>query len=280
MLISSVKLMRLDRPIGIYLLLWPTLWALMLASGGHPPIPLLIIFVLGTVLMRSAGCVINDIADREFDPHVHRTHTRPLAQQTLSVSTAWALFLILLGLAFILVYQLDISTIKLSSVAVMLAAIYPFTKRVTHFPQLFLGAAFAWGIPMAYMAIRHRIPWVGWILYLAGVLWPLAYDTVYAMSDAVDDIQVGIKSTAIFFGRWTFGFVVLVDSLFLIVLIVTGIIVRLQMIYFFSLGVAGVLLGYQCYLIKQSAYFKAFLSNNYVGFVITLGVFLNYVLSK
>ena len=195
-------LMRMDKPVGIYLLLWPTLWALWLASVGMPDWDVLVIFVLGVVVMRAAGCVINDIADRKIDGHVKRTVARPLITGQVSLRQAWALFAGLLLCALVLVLQLNIQTLYLSFVAVLLASAYPFLKRYTHLPQVALGAAFSWAIPMAFMAVNQHVPLWAWWLYVANLAWTVAYDTQYAMVDRDDDLNIGVKSTAILFGRY------------------------------------------------------------------------------
>ncbi len=195
-------LMRLHRPIGSLLLLWPTLWALWIASNGRPNQFILFIFILGVLVMRSAGCVINDIADRHFDPHVARTRARPLAAGNIKLIEAIILFIVLCIIALTLVLQLNIFTIKLAFIGLALAIIYPFTKRFTYWPQLFLGAAYAWSIPMAFAAQTQHLPGLCWVLYFTAVLWPIAYDTMYAMVDKPDDLLIGIKSTAILFGDY------------------------------------------------------------------------------
>ena len=192
---------RMDKPIGIYLLLWPTLWAVVLASLGQPQLDVFVIFAAGVVVMRAAGCVINDIADRKVDGHVTRTNARPLVSGLLSTKEAIIMFIGLLFIALVLVLQLNLATFYLSLVALVLASSYPFMKRYTHLPQVVLGAAFSWSIPMAFMAINQNIPHWAWYLYAANLAWTVAYDTLYAMVDRDDDLKIGVKSTAILFGR-------------------------------------------------------------------------------
>ena len=195
------KLIRLDRPIGIFLLMWPALWALWIAGEGHPPWRVVLIFIVGVVLMRSAGCAINDYADRDFDGRVTRTRERPITAGLVSPKEALAVFLVISLLAFALVLLLNWQTVALSVVALALAVIYPFMKRYTYVPQLVLGAAFGWAVPMAFMAVTGSVPFIAWWLFGATLLWALIYDTEYAMVDREDDLKIGIKSTAILFGR-------------------------------------------------------------------------------
>lgn len=270
-------LMRLHKPIGIFLLLWPTLWALWLASHDQPNGLIAIIFVLGVVLMRSAGCVMNDIADRHFDGHVERTRQRPLAAGKVSLFEAFVLFAVLLCAAFILVLQLNTLTIELAFVGAALAIIYPFMKRFTHLPQLGLGVAFAWGVPMVFAAQLNTVPWQAWLVFLAAALWPVIYDTMYAMVDQQDDVKIGIKSTAILFGTLTQGVLAGLQILFLLLLIFIGIVFKLSIYYFFSLIFMLLLCGYQQWLIRENDRencFKAFLNNNWVGLIILLGMML------
>ncbi|MBK8452811.1 MAG: 4-hydroxybenzoate octaprenyltransferase [Thiofilum sp.] len=276
------QLVRLDRPIGIYLLLWPTLWALWIAAEGIPPLSLLLIFVLGVVLMRSAGCAINDYADRDIDPHVERTRQRPLAAGYISAQEALLICALLCLLAFLLVVQLNTKTILLSLGAVVLALTYPFMKRIHSLPQAHLGAAFAWGIPMAFTAISNEWPpLVAWVLFLASLCWTVAYDTMYAMSDREDDLKIGVKSSAIFFGRYDKLVIGLLQLLTLVLLIWVGQLAHLGWIYYLSLLVALGFALYEQYLISQRERmrcFQAFLNNNWFGMAVFLGISLDYLL--
>ena len=250
---AYVRLIRLNKPIGIFLLMWPALWALWLAGEGHPPWQVAVIFVLGVVLMRSAGCAINDFADREFDGHVARTNARPLAQGLISPAEAVALFLLLSLASFGLVLFLNWQTIAMSVVAVTLAMIYPFMKRFTHVPQLFLGAAFGWAVPMAFTAIQESIPLYAWVLFAATVIWALIYDTEYAMVDREDDLKIGIKSSAILFGRWDRLIVGLLQLLMLLILVWVGQQAGRGMAFFIGLALAASLSIYQQWLIRARA---------------------------
>lgn len=275
-------LVRLHRPIGIFLLMWPALWALWLAGDGHPPWFVVLIFVLGVVLMRSAGCAINDFADRKVDGHVRRTKQRPLATGEVTPAEAVAVFVILSLLAFGLVLQLNWQTVALSVIALLLTFIYPFMKRVTHIPQLFLGAAFGWAIPMAFMAVTGQIPGYAWILFVATLIWALIYDTQYAMVDREDDLHIGIKSTAILFGRWDRLVVGLLQLLFLGLLFWIGAMVDRGVFFFAGLAAAATMMVYQQILIRErepTACFQAFLNNNYLGMGIFIGLVLDYALS-
>jgi 4-hydroxybenzoate polyprenyltransferase len=269
------QLMRIEKPIGFFLLLWPTLWALFLASNKAPDLTILIVFIIGTFLMRSAGCVINDFADRNFDQHVARTKLRPLARKSISSEEAIALFVVLLTLAFILVLFLNRFTIGLSFIAVAIAFAYPFMKRHTYFPQLILGAAFAWSIPMAYAAVNNTIALEAWILYISTLLWVLAYDTFYGMVDRKDDIKIGIKSTAILFGDADLSIIAIIQALFMFGMLLVGQRYQLDWPYYFSWFVAIALIGYQFWIARKrqpEQCFKAFLNNNYVGLVFFIGI--------
>ena len=274
------RLVRADRPIGIYLLLWPALWALWIAAAGFPPWWVLLVFILGTALMRSAGCAINDFADRHFDGQVERTAGRPLATGRVAPREAVGVFVVLSLLAFALVLTLNRMTIAHSFVAVALAAAYPFTKRYTHFPQVVLGAAFGWAVPMAFTALQEQIPAIAWVLFTATVIWALIYDTMYAMVDRDDDLRVGIKSTAILFGRFDRLLIGMLQVVMLVLLWQVG-----QMAgrgVFFVLGLAGasVLFVYQQWLIRgrdRAACFRAFLNNHYVGMTVFIGLFADYL---
>ena len=278
-----LKLMRVDRPIGTLLLLWPTLWALWLAAGGFPHWHLLIIFPLGVFLMRSAGCVINDFADRRVDGAVARTAQRPLATGALSTREALVLFAALCGLAFVLVLLTNRLTILLSLVAVALAAIYPFMKRYTHLPQVVLGAAFGWSIPMAFAAQLGEVPRTAWLVFAANLLWTIAYDTFYAMVDRDDDLKIGVKSTAILFGDDDRMITASLQALTLLALIFIG--AQFKLAYWFYVSLIGVsaLFIYQQWLIRErrrDLCFKAFLDNNRVGALIFAGIFLHYLIGR
>jgi len=277
------KLMRIDKPIGILLLLWPTLWALWLSSAGHPNWWVVWIFVLGTVLMRSAGCVINDYADRNFDPHVARTTQRPLAAGKVSTREAIVLFLVLSLLAFLLVLPiLTRQLLILSVMALFLAASYPFTKRFFAIPQAYLGIAFGFGIPMAYSAHLGLVPQSAWWLLLANVFWAVAYDTEYAMVDRPDDLKIGIKTSAITFGRFDVLAVMLCYATTLGIIAWVGWRLNLGALFYAGLLVAGGLMGYHYTLIRDRAApgcFRAFLHNNWVGAAIFAGIAGDYLLS-
>jgi 4-hydroxybenzoate polyprenyltransferase len=275
------RLVRADRPIGIYLLLWPALWALWLAADGVPPWWTLLVFVLGTALMRSAGCAINDYADRDFDGRVARTAQRPLATGLVTPREALGVFAVLSLLAFALVLTLNSKTIAHSFVAVALAGLYPFTKRYTHMPQLVLGIAFGWAVPMAFTALQNQIPPLAWVLFTATVLWALIYDTMYAMVDRDDDLDVGIKSTAILFGRYDRLVIALLQGLMLGLLVQVGRMAGLGAVYFVALLGAAGLFGYQQWLIRdreQAACFRAFLNNHYLGMLVFAGLLVDFLL--
>jgi len=270
-----VLLTRLDRPIGILLLLWPVLWALWLASDGLPEPKLLLIFLLGTVLTRSAGCIVNDLADRDFDPHVSRTHARPLAARRISPYEAVVVFVVLSLLAFALVWQLDARTIALSVIAIGLMVSYPLFKRFFPAPQAYLGIAFGWGVPMAYMATQGTIPLEGWLLFVAAAVWALIYDTFYAMVDRPDDLKLGLKSTAILFGKADLAIIALCQFAMLALLGSIGLRRGLGAVYFIGLIGAAALFARQLWTSRQrepGACFRAFLNNNYVGLVIFIGI--------
>ncbi|GAB1265618.1 4-hydroxybenzoate octaprenyltransferase [Aurantivibrio infirmus] len=277
--VAYLQLMRLDKPIGTLLLLWPTLWGLWIASSGKPNIKVLVIFVLGTFFMRAAGCVINDFADRKLDGHVERTRNRPLVTGRVSSVEAICLFALLTAVAFALVLMTNELTIKLSFGAIALAVCYPFMKRHTHLPQVVLGAAFSFGIPMAYAAQTGELPNEIWLIYIANLLWTVAYDTFYAMVDRKDDLKVGIKSTAILFGSNDRLITGLLQAITLLALVMAGVRFELGLYYFLGLGIAGLFFAYQQYLIKfrhPKDCFRAFLNNNWVGLVIFLGLVANF----
>ncbi|MCH9769777.1 MAG: 4-hydroxybenzoate octaprenyltransferase [Gammaproteobacteria bacterium] len=276
-LLAYLRLMRFDKPIGILLLLWPSLWALWISSGGHPPLKILSIFIIGVIIMRAAGCIINDFADRHFDRHVTRTKNRPLTSGKIKPAFALALFVILLLIALLLVLMLNRLTLYLAVVGALLSIIYPFTKRFFHAPQLILSLAFAWSIPMAFAAILNSVPWIAWLLFAATACWIFAYDTEYALVDIDDDIKVGIKSTAILFGTQVIRVVMLLQLLMLSGLILLGYYLRLDAWYYLSLLVSCGLFAYQHRLIKTAkpeCCFKAFLNNHWVGLVIFAGLAL------
>jgi 4-hydroxybenzoate polyprenyltransferase len=269
------KLMRLDKPIGILLLLWPTLWALWIASAGHPHWLLLWIFVLGTVLMRSAGCVINDYADRNFDPHVERTRERPLAARKVSTREALLLAAALVACAALLILPLSRLVWGLAAVALFLAASYPFTKRFFAIPQAYLGVAFGFGIPMAFAAVQGQVPTGAWVLLLANVFWAIAYDTEYAMVDRDDDIRIGIRTSALTFGRFDVAAVMLCYAATLGILGWVGWELRYGAYYFAGLFAAAAIAGYHYTLIRERERmkcFKAFLHNNWLGAAVFAGL--------
>lgn len=269
------RLMRLDKPIGILLLLWPTLWGLWFAAGGLPQPDVLLIFFTGTVLMRSAGCVVNDYADRNFDPHVARTKDRPLAAGVVRPGEALVLAAVLMALAFGLVLFLNPLTIKLALVAAVIAVIYPFVKRVFPLPQAWLGLAFGFGIPMAYAAQWNALPRVAWLLLVATMFWAIAYDTAYAMVDRDDDLKIGVKSSAILFGRYDIAGVMTAHALFLGLMAVIGWWQSRGLPYFAGLVAAAALVVYQFRLMRgrtRDGCFRAFLNNNWVGGVIFVGL--------
>jgi len=274
------RLMRLDKPIGILLLLWPTLWALWLASNGWPDNRLLFIFIVGTVLMRSAGCVMNDVADRHFDGHVARTDKRPLVAGEVSVKEALLLATLLSLVAFGLVLTLNALTIALSFAALFLAASYPFTKRFFALPQAYLGIAFGFGIPMAFAAVQGWVPQQAWLMLVANIAWSLAYDTEYAMVDRPDDLKIGIRSSAITFGKYDVALIMFFYALMLALMAYVGALMQLAWIYYVGLVLAGLLILYHFILIKNrepARCFKAFLHNNWVGAAIFAGIFINFL---
>lgn len=274
------ELMRVSKPIGTYLLLWPALWSLWIAADGIPSVSLLIIFILGTFLMRSAGCVINDYADRNIDGHVKRTAQRPLPSGKISAKETLILFGGLLAAAFVLVLFTNQLTIWLSVVAVALAACYPFMKRYTHLPQVVLGMAFSWAIPMAFSATLNEVPKIAWLIYIGSILWIIIYDTMYAMVDRDDDIRIGVKSTAVLFGDMDKAIIGLLQLITLAIFIMVGIDLGLSFWFYLGLLVMGGLFIYQQYLIRarqREACFTAFLNNNYAGMAVFIGLFLHYL---
>ena len=275
-----IALTRLNRPIGILLLLWPTLWALWIASNGRPNITILVVFVLGTILMRSAGCAINDYADRDFDTHVKRTAERPLASKKISTAEALIIAGVLALIAFMLVaIFLNRLTLALSIVALFLAASYPFTKRFFAMPQAYLGIAFGFGIPMAFAAQTGAVPALAWWLLAANVFWTIAYDTEYAMVDRDDDVKIGIKTTALLFGKYDIAMVMLCYLAMLVILTGIGKAIGLGWPYFIGLVFAcGIALFHYTLIAKRERdrCFKAFLHNNWLGFVVFSGLMFDY----
>jgi 4-hydroxybenzoate polyprenyltransferase len=275
-------LMRMDRPIGTFLLLWPTLWALWIAGEGQPDSWVTAVFVLGVILMRSAGCVINDYADRDIDPHVARTQNRPMAAGKVTSKEALILFAVLCLVAFALVLTLNWLTIGLSVVGAILAAVYPFMKRYTYLPQVFLGLAFGWAVPMAFAAQTGEVPLVAWLLLTATVLWATAYDSMYAMVDREDDLEIGVKSTAILFGDADRVIIGVIQGFFLITMWIVGNKLQLGLVYFLGLMGAAAFGVYQQYLIferEPEGCFKAFLNNNWFGVAIFTGLVVHFWLS-
>lgn len=269
------KLVRGDRPIGTLLLLWPTWWALWLAAGGLPAWWILFVFTAGVWLTRSAGCVINDYADRWLDPHVERTRQRPLATGAVSGREALVVFAVLMLVAFGLVLTLNALTIGLSVIGLFLAASYPYLKRYTHLPQVYLGMAFGWGIPMAFAAVQGEVPVIGWLLYLANILWSTAYDTWYAMVDREDDIKMGSHSTAILFGDMDLVAQGVLYTLTFAALAMVGTRAQLGPLYWAGLAVAGALVVYEFVIARRrerGPCFRAFLHNNWVGLAIFSGI--------
>ena len=274
-----VQLSRVDKPIGIYLLLWPTSWALWIAGAGKPSLANIAIFVLGVVLMRAAGCVINDVADRKVDGHVKRTEQRPLVSGRISTREALVFFAVLVGLSFALVLCTNVATIGLSVGGLVLAASYPFMKRYTHLPQVVLGAAFSWGMPMAFTAQTGHLPAAAWLLYAANLLWTVAYDTYYAMVDRDDDLRIGVKSTAVLFGRNDRLIIALLQGLAVVCLLLAGL--QFGLGGWFHLGVAGAIgcFAWESWLTRKrerNACFRAFLHNHWAGLLIFLGIALDY----
>lgn len=270
---------RFNKPIGIFILLWPTLWALWVAADGRPSFHVLVVFVFGVILMRAAGCIINDYADRDFDPHVERTRQRPIASGKVKPKEALMLFCVLSLVAFLLVLTLNTMTIKLSVVGVLLAASYPFMKRYTHLPQAYLGIAFGWAVPMAFAAQTGTIPLVAWLMYLAVALWALVYDTMYALVDYDDDLKIGVKSTAILFGDRFREIIAVIQGLSLGLLVLVGYLEDLSGIYYMGLAIALGLSVYQQKLIfyrNKANCFQAFLNNNWYGLAVFIGLVLHY----
>jgi len=276
---GAKQLMRLDKPIGTYLLLWPTYWALWIAAEGLPGWHLFVVFSFGVFLMRSAGCVINDFADRKVDGHVARTQGRPLVTGAITSKEALTLFFGLVLVAFVLVLTLSNYTILLSFVALFLATLYPFTKRFTQLPQFVLGAAFSWGMIMAFAQIRGEVPLVAWLLFIANLTWTVAYDTMYAMVDRDDDVKVGIKSTAILFGKNDKKIISVLQFITLALLFAVGQLLSFSWSYYVALVCCAGLFNYHQLLIvdrQREKCFRAFLNNHYVGLVMFIGIALQY----
>ncbi len=273
-------LARLNKPIGIFLLLWPTLWALWIAAEGMPRPGVLTVFVLGVILMRSAGCVINDYADREIDPRVNRTKERPIATGKVSPDEAMLLFMGLCFTAFLLVLTMNTFTILLSVGGVMLAGIYPFMKRYTHMPQIVLGMAFAWAVPMAFAAQTNEVPRIAWLIYVVTVIWAVIYDTMYAMADRMDDLKIGVKSTAILFGDADRVIIGILQGMMLFALYLVGQQAQLGVEFSIAILVSAALMVYQQYLIRYrqpALCISAFLNNNWIGLVLFVGIVASYL---
>ncbi|MDH4871539.1 4-hydroxybenzoate octaprenyltransferase [Pseudomonas sp. BN515] len=276
-----IQLTRLDKPIGIYLLLWPTLWALWIAGEGSPSLANLVIFVLGVNLMRAAGCVINDYADRNFDGHVSRTRARPLASGRITPREALVFFAVLVAISFVLVLFTNATTIWLSFGGLALAACYPFMKRYTFYPQVVLGAAFSWGMPMAFTAETGELPAAAWLLYIANLLWTVAYDTYYAMTDREDDLKIGVKSTAILFGDADRLIIAILQGLALLCLLLAGNRFELGTCFHLGLVAAAACFAWEFHSTRSKdpqACFKAFLHNHWAGLAILAGIIADYAL--
>ena len=274
------RLMRLNRPIGSFLLLWPTLWALWIATAGHPTPQLFTVFVAGVFVMRAAGCIINDYADRHYDPHVGRTRERPLATGEVSVAEAAILFVVLGLMALGLVLTLNTLCLELAVVGLALAMSYPFMKRYTYLPQPYLGLAFGWGIPMAFAAVQDTVPDVAWLIFIANILWTTVYDTLYAMVDRTDDLKIGVKSTAILFGSMDKKIIGVLQVLLLCNLVMVGTRLQLSAAYYVGLGFAACFALWQQRLIRKrepAKCFEAFLNNNWFGAAVFVGILLQYI---
>lgn len=275
---SYLRLTRLNKPIGIFLVVWPMLWALWMAAHGVPSLWVLAVFIMGAVLMRSAGCVINDFADRNIDGHVKRTQARPLATGEVGSGEALSLFTVMSLLAFMLVLTLNTLTVQFAFIGIGLAVLYPFTKRATHWPQMFLGVAFGWAVVMAFAAVDAAVPLAGWLMFAAAIVWALVYDTMYAMVDRDDDLKIGVKSTAILWGAHDRLIIALCQCLFFGLLIATGVAFGAGWAYYAGLIGAAGLAVYQQWLIKDRARdlcFRAFMNNNVLGGVIFIGIVID-----
>ncbi|WP_237387725.1 4-hydroxybenzoate octaprenyltransferase [Xenorhabdus sp. Sc-CR9] len=274
------RLMRVDKPIGTFLLLWPTYWALWIAAKGIPDLYVLLVFTIGVFSMRAAGCCINDFADRKFDGYVERTKSRPLPSGDITEKESKILFATLVLISFALVLTLNKMTIALSVVGLALAWTYPFVKRVSHLPQVVLGAAYGWSIPMAFAAVSESLPLECWLLFLANVIWSVIYDTQYAMIDRDDDLKIGVKSTAVLFGRFDKLIIGILQFAMLAILVSVGNMMNLAGIYYWTILLVAALFIYQQKLIagrEREFCFQAFMNNNYVGITLFLGIFFSYV---
>jgi 4-hydroxybenzoate polyprenyltransferase len=275
------ELARFNRPVGTWLLLWPALWALWIAGDGQPNQKVLIVFVLGVIVMRAAGCVINDFADRNIDPHVRRTRDRPIAARRVSPVEALVLFAALLAIALYLVTFLDLLTIKLAFIGAALTVSYPFVKRVFPMPQLYLGISFGgWSVPMAFAAETGKLPRVAWVLYIAAVIWAAIYDTIYAMIDREDDLRIGVKSSAILFADMDKMLIFVMQAMMIFALVLAGQNMHFGEWYYAGLTAAGLLFLYQQWLIRDrnpAGCLRAFLNNQYVGMVVFVGILLQYI---
>ncbi|MDG1074628.1 MAG: 4-hydroxybenzoate octaprenyltransferase [Methylophilaceae bacterium] len=278
---AYTRLMRLDKPIGILLLLWPTLWGLLLAGDGRPNWPIVFIFIIGVVLMRSAGCVMNDIADRHYDGHVERTQNRPIVNGEVSVKEALFLASGLSVMAFFFVCFLNAMTIILSIIALFLAATYPLTKRFLAIPQAYLGVAFGFGIPMAFAAIQNQIPLIAWSLFISNIFWAIAYDTAYAMVDRDDDVKIGIESSALFFGKYDVFAIIVCYALMLGLFVYVGWQMAFEHTYFIGLLATSGLIAWQYQMIRargKSDCFRAFIANNWIGLSLLISLAVGYYL--
>lgn len=279
-LVQYARLVRADSPIGSLLLMWPMLWTLWIVSAGHPSLLVLVVFVTGTFLMRSAGCAINDYADRHIDGAVDRSKDRPIVSGQVSPKEALMVAAALAVLSFLLVLTMNRLTIAMSFVGVVLAAVYPFSKRITYWPQLVLGLAFGWAVPMVDAAQTGAVSGIGWTIYLAAILWALAYDTIYAMVDRDDDLKLGVKSTAIRFGRFDVLAVAITLLMVLMLLVSTGLYLSLSGIYFCGIGVGALVVARQLWLIKnrdRDDCFKAFMLSNFMGLSVFIGLVLHFL---
>ncbi|MFL2539004.1 MAG: 4-hydroxybenzoate octaprenyltransferase [Candidatus Rariloculaceae bacterium] len=277
---AYLRLMRLHQPVGIWLLLWPTLWALLIAGEGRPDEHVLVVFIIGTVILRSAGCIINDYADRNIDSHVERTKDRPLATGQINVRDAIKLFIMLMLVGFALVLTMNRLTQGLAVAGALITILYPFSKRFISFPQLVLGVAFAWGVPMAFAAQLEFVPRVGWLLFINTIIWGVIYDTEYAMADRNEDLKIGVKSSAIFFGDLDRIFVGVLQLMFLVGMILVGQSANLGGWFLSSIGIAGILFLYQQYLIRNRdalRCFNAFKNNATLGLFVLTGIVLDYL---
>jgi 4-hydroxybenzoate polyprenyltransferase len=272
-----IHLLRLHKPLPILLLLWPTYWALWIASSGTPSLKVLIIFTLGVLLMRSVGCIFNDMADHKFDRFVERTKARPLAAGQISLKQALSIAVVLSLIAFGLVCLLNPYAIALSFVAMALAGIYPFAKRFTYWPQAVLGLAFNWGIVMAFAAVQNHVPLIAWYLLLIAEFWTLAYDTIYALADRNDDLAIGVKSTAVLFGRYAELMIGIFQILVVVNLSFLGWVLHFNILFYMSVLLSAALLAYQHILIRpKQAFIKAFSNNHWVGFLMWIGILFQY----